>query len=247
MKRYFEIDFFKGLAVIAMVIFHYFYFGTEMGKLNYNTSDGFLYFLAKFAHLTFIFMVGINLVITRINYKNKTDKEYREGQYKRILFIMSLALFISFASYVVMPDKWVKFGILHFMAVGIFVMLPFVNKPNISLIIAVVIALIFQINQAGYLTELHRYIPEKLAFILGLYNYKYNAVDHFSIFKYLPVMAAGIYTGHQIYEPGTRKIKALNDLDNKLTKDNVIVKIGKSSLGIYIAHLVLMYIYFINI
>jgi len=247
MKRYYEVDFMKGLAVISMVIFHYFYLGTHMGKLNYNTQEGIYHFMAKFAHLTFIFMVGVNLVITRLNYKSKTDDEYRKGQVKRLQFIGILAIIVSIATYYTFPDKWVKFGILHFIPVGILLLLPFVSKPNVSLGISVLIFFIYLLNEMGLLTGLYQYIHEIPAFILGLFNTRYNSLDHFAILKYLPVMALGIFVGHQIYKSGGRKIESLNILDKILTKDNVIVNIGKHSLEIYISHFVLLYIYFKNI
>ena len=247
MKRYHEIDFIKGLAVISMVIFHYFYLGTQMGKLSYNTQEGIYHFMAKFAHITFIFMVGVNLVITRLNYKDKTDNEYRQGQVKRLLFIAFLAIIVSITTYYTFPEKWVKFGILHFIAVGVLLLLPFVSKPNVSLGISVLISFIYLLNQIGLLSGLYQYIHEIPAFILGLFNTRFSALDHFAILKYLPVMALGIYVGHQIYKSGGRKIETLNKLDKILTKDNVIVNIGKRSLEIYIVHFVLLYIYFKNI
>ena len=244
MKRFYEVDFIKGVAVILMVIFHYFYFGTQMGKLNYNTNEGLLFIMGKLAHITFIFMVGINLVITRLNQKDMTDQEYRQDQYKRLLFIICVATFISFFTYLTFPNNWIKFGILHFIPVGIFLLLPLVKRPNVALMVATVLESIYQLIEAGYLTELNQYVPEIPAFILGLYNYRFAALDHFAIIKYLPVMALGVYTGNQIYTYKNRKIKQLNYLDNVLTKENVIVKLGKHSLGIYIAHLVIIYLYF---
>jgi len=247
MKRYYEVDFIKGLAVICMVIFHYFYLGTNMGKLTVNTQEGIYYILAKFAHLAFIFMVGINLVITRLNYKDKTDEEYRLGQYKRVAFIAFCAVVISIVSYITFPDKWIKFGILHFIAVGILILLPFVNRPNISLGISIAVALIYYLNQTGILSGFYPYINELPAFILGFFNIRYNSLDHFAILKYLPVMALGIFVGHKIYKYGGRKIKSLDSLDKVLTKDNIVVGIGKRSLEIYIAHFIILYMYFKHI
>lgn len=242
MKRFYEIDFWKGLAVIAMVIFHYFYIGTEFNVLNYNTNEGILYLLSKFAHLTFIFMVGVNLFVKRQQYK--TEEEYRESQYKRVLFIISLAIFISFSTYLIIPDNWVKFGILHFIACSILILIPFVDKPNISLIFGLIVAFIYQLNEMKLLDNLHEYIPEELAFILGLYNYKFNAMDHFSLLKYLPIMSLGIFVGNQIYKKDNRKLKEFNKIDKYISGDNLIVKIGQHSLSIYVIHLIILFMYF---
>ena len=247
MKRYHEVDFMKGLAVIIMVVFHYFYLGTNMGKLFINTQHGIYYLMSKFAHLTFIFMVGVNLVITRLNYKEKSLEEYKKGQYKRVAFIAFLAAIISIVSYLTFPDKWIRFGILHFIAAGILLLLPFIDKPDISLGISLGVSVVYILNQMGFLNFIYPLFHELPAFILGLFNLRYNALDHFAIIKYLPVMALGIFAGHQIYKSGGRKIEKLNVLDKVLTKDNVIVNIGKRSLEIYITHFILLYLYFDNI
>ena len=246
MKRYYEVDFIKGLAVISMVIFHYFYLGTQMGKLNYNYNSGIYRLMAKFAHLTFIFMVGVNLVIMWLNNLSdkKTEKEYRKKQYKRVIYILFLALIISIITYITFPEQWVKFGILHFIGIGILLFIPFVNKPNIALGISMVLTIIYYLNNKGFLIFLYQYIPSCIAFILGLYNIQYAALDHFSLIKYLPVMGLGIYFGHKIYKPNGRKIEELNKLDKKITENNIIVKIGKYSLKIYVIHFVVLYLLF---
>ena len=74
--RFLEIDFVKGLAVINMVIFHIFYIGFFMNKINIDTSTGILKYMAKFAHTIFIIFMGINSVITyqSMKAKNETKK-----------------------------------------------------------------------------------------------------------------------------------------------------------------------------
>ena len=245
-KRFNEIDFMKGLAVIFMVIFHYFYLGKHMGKMEVDTSQGIYWFLAKFAHLTFIFMVGVNMVVTRLNSKNK--EEYKQKQYKRVLHLALLACIISVVSYVAFPDKWVKFGILHFIATGILLLMSFVDKPKVSLGISISIFLVFLLNQMGMLRFLYSIIPDIPAFILGFFNTRFASLDHFAIIKFLPVMALGIFIGHLFYkslkEGSYRKVKKLEKISKEISKDNLVVKIGQHSLLIYMVHFVILYMYF---
>ena len=53
-KRFLEVDLIKGVAVIFMVIFHFFYLAYFMDVKKYNIDSGVLRFLAKSAHTTFI-------------------------------------------------------------------------------------------------------------------------------------------------------------------------------------------------
>ena len=244
MKRYLEVDFVKGLAVISMVIFHFFYMGVQMNKVDYDTHNGILHLMARFAHLTFIFMVGVNLVITRLNNKDKSVKEYRKKHYKRVLKMAMIAIAITLITYYLFPEKYIKFGIIHFVCVGILLLLPFVDRPDIIVIISVIIGVINSLNESGMLHPLYTYINSFIAFIFGIYNYEWAAMDHFAIFKFLPVMAGGIYQGHRLYNRDGRKIKMMNAIDKILTDSNIIVKIGRNSLPIYIVHFVLIYIYY---
>ena len=68
MKRYEEIDVLKGIAVICMVVFHFFYFPNQYGfkEIRYDTFT--LKTIAKVAQIIFITCVGINLTFS----KNKT-------------------------------------------------------------------------------------------------------------------------------------------------------------------------------
>ena len=64
MDRIYEIDIFRGFAVIAMVIFHYFYIFYLMGKSDTAVTNNFVICLAKFAHITFIVLFGVNLALS---------------------------------------------------------------------------------------------------------------------------------------------------------------------------------------
>ena len=72
MKRYDEIDILKGIAVICMVVFHFFYFPNQYGfkEIEYNTN--LLKITAKIAQIIFITCVGVNLVFA----KNKNSDPY---------------------------------------------------------------------------------------------------------------------------------------------------------------------------
>ena len=61
--RFPEIDIVKGIAVTFMVIFHFFYLAYFMNVKKFPIDKGVLRFLAKSAHTTFIFMVGVNKLI----------------------------------------------------------------------------------------------------------------------------------------------------------------------------------------
>lgn len=107
--RIIEIDFLKGIAVILMIIFHFFYLGRQMNKLNINTSQGLLYIIAKIIQFIFITCMGVNY-----HYSFKKNKNYIKCL-KRFTRLLLVSIFISVFTYHGFGyNLFIKFGIFHF-------------------------------------------------------------------------------------------------------------------------------------
>ena len=121
MRRYDEIDILKGIAVICMIIFHFFYFPNQYGfkEIEYDTTS--LKLIAKIAQVIFITCVGINLVFAK-----KKNKNYG-NHLERVMKIAFYALLMSLFTYYVFGERYVKFGILHFIAFASLILLMFVD------------------------------------------------------------------------------------------------------------------------
>lgn len=235
MERFEEIDVIKGIAVICMIIFHIFYFPNQYGfkEINYDTKE--LNFIAKTAQFIFITCVGINLVLANANNKSKSEKF--NSNIKRILKIAVLAGFMSLFTYFVFGEKYVKFGILHFIAFSSLVLFMFVNERKIILIITCILSALYILIK--FYPRLFENVSEPVAFIMGFYNKSYQSIDHFSIVPWMILVCVGIFIGHYIIKEKP-KIKLLTD--NPLSEH--LKKIGKYSLEIYAVHwLVLYYIF----
>ena len=239
--RYESIDILKGVAVIFMLIFHIFYFPNQYGYKEFNYDTTTLNLMARIAQIIFITGVGINIYLSYENSKNK--EEFYEKQLKRIFKLLSLAIFITLFSYYIFGDKFVKFGILHFMAIASLILMLFVDNQKV-LIGIIFIALILKvlIKQDP---NMFLFVPKKLAFISGLYS-RYSAVDHFSIIQWISYVCAGLL----IAKYASKKEINPPQIYKKL-KETKIVKCvqwcGKKSLEIYIIHWILLYIFFAHI
>ena len=187
MNRYEEIDLLKGIAVICMIIFHLFYFPNQYGfkEIEYDTTM--LSTIAKIAQFIFITCVGINLVLAN---QNKTNDEKLQLNLKRILKIAVLAGFMSLFTYFVFGNKYVKFGILHFIALSSLVLFMFVNDQNIILLILGILCSLFLLNK--FKPELFLNVSEPIAFVMGFYNKSYEAIDHFPILPWMILVCIGI-------------------------------------------------------
>jgi|TARA_B110000967_G_scaffold201436_1_gene238714 uncharacterized membrane protein len=238
MKRYGELDIVKGIAVICMVVFHLFYFPNKYGfkEIEYDTT--LLNTIAKIAQFIFIGSVGINLTLSKekSNNADADGNEYIKRSLKRTLKLVFLAALMSLFTYFVFGDSFVKFGILHFIAFASFALFYIVDDLKIiyTLLILSILAYYMILKNPMIFAG----VPEKLAFVSGFYNLKYDSIDHFPIFPWIIVVLLGVLLGHYI-----KKNKP--QLPENI-KENIVVssleKIGKTSLEIYSIHWIVLYV-----
>ena len=111
-NRFPELDILKGIAVIMMVVFHFYYLYYILGKDFTTISNPLISNLATISHTIFIIMFGVNF---SINYKkNKYKSDYYKKQLKRFGIYLVIAIAISAITYTIFPHKFVIFGIFHF-------------------------------------------------------------------------------------------------------------------------------------
>ena len=230
MKRYEEIDIQKGVAVICMDVIHFFYFPNQYGfkEIEYNTM--FLKIIAKIAQIIFITCVGINLAFA----KEKTnDASYH---LKRIGKIAFYAVLMSLFTYHVFQERYVKFGILHFIAFSSLLLFTFVDNVETMKVITTIVALLFVLNNIH--PELFRIIPSPVAFIGGFYNDRYSSIDHFPILPWIFLVCIGTFIGNYLLNNDINTPEYL--IDNPLS--DILKNIGKRSLEIYAVHWVVLYL-----
>ena len=248
--RFESIDLIKGVAVIFMLIFHIFYFPNAYGYKEFNYDTKTLTCMARIAQIIFITGVGLNMYISYKSDQDKVKKDKKEKsqflkkQILRITKLISLAIFISIFSYFIFGDMFVKFGILHFMALSSLLVLPFVDSPKIITgIIGITIFIKYLVNKNP---TMFMNINPKFAFITGLYS-SYGAVDHFAITPWIIFICIGLILGRIVTDK--KHVKKLKKIEEKkLKKDNKLQKgiqwCGKHSLEIYIVHWILLFIFF---
>ena len=85
-NHYKPIDLFKGIAVILMIIYHFYYFPHQYGftEIKYNTD--LLKTFARMAQIIFILSVGINLYFSKRTSQDKAESENEDTKkhFKRV-------------------------------------------------------------------------------------------------------------------------------------------------------------------
>ena len=172
MVRYQGIDILKGIAVICMVIFHFFYFPNQYGfkEINYNTPV--LNTIGSIARYIFIMSVGINLSLSNQSVQKEKGykEEYNKKNIKRILKIFFFAILMSLFTYMIFGNKYVKFGILHFIGLSSLILFPFIENKKIIEIFTIFSILIYYL--IIYKPDIFSKVPQPVAFISGFYNKK---------------------------------------------------------------------------
>jgi hypothetical protein len=228
MNRIIYIDNLRGIAFILMILHHIFYF-YDVSK-NYKTklaNNIFINIGGILARNLFIFLAGVSLYISYSNNKTYKTKFYKTRFY-RSLEILFHALIISLVTYLLYPNIFIRFGILHFMALATLLCSVIVQLEDYYLIIL----LLFLLQPP----KINNFIDT----ITGSQN-KYNMMDWFPLFEWLPIMIFGMFIAKNV------NLEKLKLFDFKILKtSNLLTYLGKNTLNLYTLHVVfLLYFYYL--
>lgn len=229
--RYLIIDLIRGVAVINMVLYHLLYDLVYMFGVNvpfFSMSSYYTYLWQQGICMTFIVVAGISL-----NFNSK--------KLNHILKLALVAISITGATYVFMRDFVIYFGIIHFLALGIFIIYlleKWLKRLN-SLIGSGLILMIFYIYRSDFFKnsrffqEIYSILsPLPLSFVLGFPNSDFYSADYFPLIPWIFMLIFGYYLGKMV------KFESISNIRS----ENIFVLIGQNSLVIYILHQVVIYV-----
>ncbi|KUO50232.1 MAG: hypothetical protein APF76_11000 [Desulfitibacter sp. BRH_c19] len=208
--RVWEIDFFRGIALISMIVFHLIWDLNEFYNYPIEYSSGIVYALGKFSAYLFIIITGISCTFSR-------------GNMRRGLKLIAVALVITIATYLYDPRAFIAFGILHFLGVSV-LLYPIYNKLNKSLLLLTGTMMILVGQAILTIPMSHDYL-----IFLGLTSPTYYALDYYPLLPYSGIFLYGIFFARILY-PTKQTLFKVN-LDN-----NPISFIGKKTLIVYLLH-----------
>src|SRR3989344_114942 len=219
-NRDWKVDFYRGLAVILMVIFNYSF---TLRYFNiYNLEGGWFYWylFPRIIGGMFIFLAGFSLMLGYKNNKNKTTI-LNNG-----IKILSFGLLITLVTWILFPRDFIIFGILHLIGLSIILSSFFVRfRHKILLGIALILT-------GLYLDNLIFDFPWLLW--LGLVPREFYTFDYWPLLPWVGLFLIGMHFGN-IYEIKKKIIK------NPII--NIFLILGRNSLIIYLIHQVLLVIF----
>jgi uncharacterized membrane protein len=232
-KRFPEIDLWRGVAVILMVVFHVFFVLDFYGIVKNEMRSGFFEIFGDFVRVSFLLLVGISMAISFqkvfVAAENRWSAVFR--QWKRAFIVAVCALLVSFVTFFVVPDTYVRFGILHLIAVSIFILAFFAGSKWSSFVFAVFSFIL------GYV------LKDCSLLILPVCGNGAVALDYFPIFPWIGFAALGIFIGRIFYveKVGGFVLESLRTFISGGAVFGLVLKmvsaIGRQSLLIYILHI----------
>lgn len=225
-----EIDFMRGIAIILMVVYHWFSL-LDLRIGSKYTSNIVVSLIGHFARTSFVILVGISAELSKQN--TKDDEKYIKKQLVRVLYLIIYAILLTIVTKLAYPDLFVRFGILHYMSVALFLLTFMTLIPEY---VPVIIGIFMFFTYVMFMQN-----RKTSNIFLNAIGFKpdYNTMDYFPVFRWFWLSAIGLYVGSSIYTDGKRTYPSPYFDKNFISRG--LVTLGKYSLEIYLLHFPVIY------
>jgi uncharacterized membrane protein len=193
-ERYAEIDLLRTIAILLMVVYHALFDLAMFYRFPLDPlSNGWLLLERFTAHL-FLLLVGISFAISASHVKQKGNawKTSYAKYARRGIGLLICAECISLATFIVDPATYVRFGVLHLIALSAFILPFFLSAKEWNALLGITIILMAPfVQNMRVLTSL--FLP------LGLMPPSFASVDYFPFFPWFGTILIGVAIGHFLY------------------------------------------------
>ncbi|WP_242603199.1 heparan-alpha-glucosaminide N-acetyltransferase [Marinomonas sp. MED121] len=218
-QRSSSLDLYRGLAVLLMIIFHLCWDLREFDYIDYSLRDPFWVGFRSLIISLFMSALGWSC------YLSCRNGFQWPSILKRKFKLFLAAGGISLATYLAFPQNWIFFGILHFIFVASWLVLPVARKPWLSLAIGIGILLAYFGSDTLNAFSLHTYLTSEF----GLPK---RTLDIVNLLPWLGVVFIGPIMGHL----KLHTLKLPYYLNSR-----VLTFLGKHALPVYLCHQLLLY------
>ena len=216
------VDALRGFAVAQMIVYHFIYDLAYFGWINLAMTRDQPWLAWRTAIVTqFLLLVGVSLVL-RTSFKPSAADFW-----KRWAQIAAAALLVSLGSWLVFGQRFIYFGILHFVAAALLLVRPLLHLKewNIALGIACVML------GLAYANEFFNSAP---ATIIGFMTVKPRTEDYVPLFPWIGVVLIGAGLAALWQRANWRIPDALVPLNNRAPR--WLLFLGIWALTIYLVH-----------
>ena len=203
-----ELDSLRATALVMMLVLNFVTDLNHFGIMNTETGDQW-WWLARIAASLFVGISGVSYFLA---HQLEYDFTKTSGRTKRLIF---WAFVITIITYIFEPSAYVRFGVLHLLALASIVAFPVARKPEFALGIGLIL-LIIPLSSNSNLVW------------LGLRETGFIAVDYFPLNPWLGIFFIGLALASRIYPEG----KPLTEIQ----WPEKWLWFGRNTLTIYVIH-----------
>jgi len=227
-KRFWEIDFLRGIAIIAMIVFHIFYDLNYFNIFNINLqATPILFFMYSIGSI-FLLLVGISLFLSYSRLIDNMSKKQLHLKFViRGLKILGLGFVITLVTWIYPHEGFVIFGVLHCIGLSIILAYPFLKFKIGNLIFG------FLLISVGIFLKTLTFNFDWLLW-LGFKPSQFYTIDYFPILPWFGVILIGVFIGNSLYSDYNRKFN-LKDI-SQIRFIRFFCFLGRYSLIIYCLH-----------
>jgi uncharacterized membrane protein len=217
-RRIAAVDALRGVGICLMVVYH---FAFDLAWFHMIEADFYHdpFWLAARALIVTIFLglVGVSLVLAKHAHPGP------QPFWRRVALIAACAILVSIASYLIFPQTFITFGILHAIAVASVLARPLIDFPRLALALGAAMIV------AGATVQLPLFDLPWLNWI-GMMTHKPATEDYVPLFPWLGVVLIGVAAGaalprlQSLIAPVSRRSPAW------------LAWLGRHSLVIYLVH-----------
>jgi uncharacterized membrane protein len=218
------LDLFRGTAILLMILFHFCYDLSFYGFIQQDfIHDLFWRAFRWFIVWIFLLSVGISLVIVH----GRGIRWPSMG--RRLLLLGAASAGVSLVTWLLFPDSWVYFGILHFILIASLAALPFVGHARLSLIVGLGVLIGWSL---GWLTMEPLFTLASP--LLGLPAFTRDLVPFFPWFGV-------VLLGVAFASAGGHRAPLLVSVERSGRVTRTIAFMGRHALAIYLLHLPILF------
>lgn len=152
----------------------------------------------------FVLIAGVALILRHGREKGRTTEGYYKSIVKKALFLLAIALALTFFSWFgahvfLGSDAFVKFGFLHMLSISMLLCLPFLQFGKWNILPGVLIVL------AGLLV-IPQFTEPGWLYPIGIHGADFlsSTQDYFPLFPWFGVLLIGVALGAVLYPNGVR-------------------------------------------
>ncbi len=226
--RLLVVDLARGVAIAMMVVYHFCFdlAHFRLARFDFYNDPFWLNFRTLILGL-FLLLVGVSLVLaTRRRIETRRILA-------RLLRVGAGAALVSLATWWMFGDRFVFFGVLHFIVVASVLGLLFVRRPPMALAAGLVLLLVGNRLQSPWFDQPGwRWI--------GLMTHKPATEDYVPLLPWLGVVLTGIFIGGWLCRSG--RLRALDArMPGQRPWARALAFSGRHSLLIYLLHQPLLF------